>query len=121
MKHFTEIDDFDIYRLFVKQGVKKGAVEYINAAVYLEIEEMEQNYTWQMCIENEHYYGRSWEEFTRFVKVISHCLRLYDKRRLIFYVNNLDAVQQCTGEYFTGIEFQAKGQGTVNEPLHDIV
>lgn len=105
MKHFTELTDFDIYRLFGKSEVTKQCdVEYINTKVFLDVEQFNTQYTWYICIENECYYGRTQEEFERFFKVILHWLRLYDKRRLIVYVDNLGIMSQWLDGHLTGIE-----------------
>lgn len=58
-------------------------------------------YHWQFGIDDFVTYGRTWEEFTTFVELLSAILDLSPNRRLVVYVHNLPYEFQFLRERFT--------------------
>ena len=57
-------------------------------------------YHWQFCMENDVYFGRTWEELTNFFDWISYHMQLNKKTRLVVYVHNLSFEFQFMRRFF---------------------
>lgn len=57
-------------------------------------------YHWQFCMENDVYFGRTWEELANFFDWISYHLQLNKKTRLVVYVHNLSFEFQFMRRFF---------------------
>lgn len=64
-------------------------------------------YIWQLAIENNIIYGRTWEDFILLNKALNKKLGLYDKRKLIIYVHNLSYEFQFMKNYFKWLDIFA--------------
>lgn len=78
--------------------VEKGSIKYYNIPASFDIEtyssiykgrKFANMYIWQLGINGSTIYGRTWEEFTQCMELISKALSLSIENRLIIYVHNL--------------------------------
>lgn len=93
----------------------KKSVEYLNlecgfdietTSTYYNDDKIAFMYLWGFGIKDENYlyYGRTWEDFTEFLKAISNELNLSLERRLVVYVHNLGYEFQFMRKYLEWIE-----------------
>ncbi len=88
---------------------KGGNIEYFNIPCAFDIESTSftyhgqkaaMMYIWQAGFNGVCTYGRTWEEFTTLMKIISDRLGLGKNRRLVIYVHNLSFEFQFIRKYF---------------------
>ena len=93
-------DREDILNFLNAQFIRKGRrkIYYCNYPISFDIEtssfydrgeKVVITYLWCIAIYDRIYYGRTWEDFMYFMKMLSDGLELSDKKILVIYVHNL--------------------------------
>lgn len=81
---------------FIRRGKRK--IYYCNYPISFDIEtssfydqgeKVVITYLWCIAVYDQIYYGRTWQDFMYFMKILSDGLQLNDKRILVIYVHNL--------------------------------
>ena len=81
---------------FIRRGKRK--IYYCNYPISFDIEtssfydqgeKIVITYLWCIAVYDQIYYGRTWQDFMYFLKILSDGLQLNDKRILVIYVHNL--------------------------------
>lgn len=95
MRSWHEIIFSQISQNFIRTNKK---IEFLNipmsfdietTSTYINGEKQAFMYIWMFGIENDVYYGRTWDEFLKFIQILFSRLNLSPERRAIVYVHNL--------------------------------
>lgn len=111
MKHFKKLTSDVLLDMDLSTIRNNKKVEYINIESAFDIEttstmyqgeKVSFMYIWQFGIglNNDVYYGRTWDEFLECLSLISQTLDLGEKKKLIIYVHNLGYEFQFMSKYF---------------------
>ena len=114
LKHYKEFEnDFNDFKLpFVKnnKGISFANIEcgfdIETTSMFIQGEKFAFMYVWAFGIGflNDIYYGRTWDEFSEFTKILSSMFNLSQNERLVCYIHNLGYEFQFMRKYFNWLD-----------------
>lgn len=111
MKHFSELTEQALLDIDLPTINTNKQITYINMECAFDIEttsttyqgeKVAFSYIWMfgLGLENDVYYGRTWKELVKTLKLIQRVYGLHEERRLVIYIHNLGYEFQFMRKYF---------------------